>query len=29
MVLVVPVVVAYTFLQRFFIESLASTGIKG
>ena len=29
MVLVVPVVAAYTFLQRFFIESLASTGIKG
>jgi len=29
MVLVVPVVVAYTFLQRYFIESMASTGIKG
>ena len=29
MVLVVPVVVAYTFLQRFFIESMASSGIKG
>ena len=29
MVLVVPVVAAYTFLQRFFIESMASTGIKG
>ena len=29
MVLVVPVVVAYSFLQRYFIESMASTGIKG
>lgn len=29
MVMVVPVVAAYTFLQRFFIESMASTGIKG
>jgi multiple sugar transport system permease protein len=29
MVLVVPVVAAYTFLQRYFIESMASTGIKG
>jgi multiple sugar transport system permease protein len=29
MVLVVPVVAAYVFLQRFFIESLASTGSKG
>ena len=24
-----PVVVAYTFLQRYFIETMASTGIKG
>jgi multiple sugar transport system permease protein len=29
MVLVVPVVLAYMFLQRYFIESMASTGIKG
>ncbi len=29
MVLVVPVVAAYALLQRFFIESMASTGIKG
>jgi len=29
MVLVVPVVVAYAFLQRYFIESMASAGIKG
>lgn len=29
MVLVGPVVVVYAFLQRFFIESMASTGIKG
>src|SRR5450756_1001332 len=29
MVLVVPVVVAYMFLQRNFIESMAGTGIKG
>ena len=29
MVLVVPVVAAYAFLQRYFIESMASTGIKG
>ena len=29
MVLVVPVIAAYAFLQRFFIESMASTGIKG
>jgi multiple sugar transport system permease protein len=29
MVLVVPVIAAYTFLQRYFIESMASTGIKG
>jgi multiple sugar transport system permease protein len=29
MVLVVPVVVAYMFLQRYFIESMAGTGIKG
>jgi multiple sugar transport system permease protein len=29
MVLVVPVVVAYAFLQRHFIESMAGTGIKG
>jgi multiple sugar transport system permease protein len=29
MVLVVPVVVAYAFLQRNFIESMASAGIKG
>ncbi|GAC1646914.1 MAG: carbohydrate ABC transporter permease [Gemmatimonadaceae bacterium] len=29
MVLVVPVVVAYAFLQRFFIESMAGSGVKG
>ena len=29
MVLVVPVVVAYAFLQRYFIESMAEAGIKG
>lgn len=29
MVLVLPVVVAYAFLQRYFIESMAGTGIKG
>lgn len=29
MVLVVPVVIAYAFLQRNFIESMASAGIKG
>lgn len=29
MVLVVPVVAAYAFLQRYFIESMAGTGIKG
>ena len=29
MVLVVPVVVAYMFLQRFFIESMAGAGVKG
>jgi multiple sugar transport system permease protein len=29
MVLVVPVVVAYAFLQRYFIESMAGAGVKG
>lgn len=29
MVLVLPVVVAYAFLQRYFIESMAEAGIKG
>src|SRR5678815_3044295 len=29
MVLVIPVVVAYAFLQRNFIESMASSGVKG
>jgi multiple sugar transport system permease protein len=29
MVLVLPVVVAYIFLQRYFIESMAGAGIKG
>lgn len=29
MVMVLPVVAAYAFLQRYFIESLASTGTKG
>jgi multiple sugar transport system permease protein len=29
MVLVVPVVAAYMFLQRYFIESMAGSGIKG
>jgi multiple sugar transport system permease protein len=29
MVLVVPVVVAYAFLQRYFIESMAGSGTKG
>jgi len=29
MVLVVPVVIAYAFLQRYFIESMAGTGTKG
>lgn len=29
MVLVLPVVVAYAFLQRYFIESMAESGIKG
>ena len=29
MVLVVPVVVAYAFLQRYFIESMAGSGVKG
>ncbi|MEO6447187.1 MAG: carbohydrate ABC transporter permease [Gemmatimonadaceae bacterium] len=29
MVLVVPVVIAYMFLQRYFIESMAGAGIKG
>lgn len=29
MVLVVPVVIAYVFLQRYFIESLAGAGLRG
>ena len=29
MVLVLPVVIAYAFLQRYFIESMAGSGIKG
>src|SRR5215208_3403220 len=29
MVLVVPVVIAYAFLQRYFIESMAGAGVKG
>jgi multiple sugar transport system permease protein len=29
MVLVVPILVAYAFLQRYFIESLTGTGVKG
>ena len=29
MVLVVPVVAAYLFLQRYFIESMAGSGVKG
>jgi multiple sugar transport system permease protein len=29
MVLVVPVVIAYVFLQRYFIESMAGAGVKG
>lgn len=29
MVLVVPVVIAYLFLQRYFIESMAGAGVKG
>jgi len=29
MVLVMPVVIAYVFLQRYFIESMAGAGIKG
>ena len=29
MVLVVPIVVAYVFLQRYFIESMAGAGVKG
>ena len=29
MVLVIPVVIAYAFLQRYFIESMAGTGTKG
>jgi multiple sugar transport system permease protein len=29
MVLVIPVIVAYAFLQRYFIESMAGTGVKG
>lgn len=29
MVLVVPVVLAYLFLQRYFIESMATAGVKG
>jgi multiple sugar transport system permease protein len=29
MVLVVPVVIAYMFLQRHFIESIAGAGVKG
>ncbi|AHG93796.1 ABC-type transporter, integral membrane subunit (plasmid) [Gemmatirosa kalamazoonensis] len=29
MVLVVPVVIAYGFLQRYFIESMAGSGVKG
>ena len=29
MVLVVPVVIAYMFLQRYFIESMAGAGVKG
>ncbi len=29
LVLVVPVVLAYLYLQRYFIDSLASTGVKG
>jgi multiple sugar transport system permease protein len=29
MVLVLPVVIAYVFLQRYFIESMAGAGIKG
>jgi multiple sugar transport system permease protein len=29
MVLVVPVVIAYAFLQRYFIESMAGSGVKG
>ena len=27
--LALPVIVAYSFFQRYFIESMASTGIKG
>jgi ABC-type glycerol-3-phosphate transport system permease component len=29
MVLVVPVVIAYMLLQRYFIESMAGAGVKG
>ena len=29
MILVVPVVIAYVFLQRYFIESMAGSGVKG
>ena len=29
MVLVIPVVIAYMFLQRYFIESMAGSGVKG
>ena len=29
MVLVIPVVIAYVFLQRYFIESMAGAGVKG
>ena len=29
MVLVIPVVIAYAFLQRYFIESMAGAGVKG
>jgi len=27
--LALPIIIAYSFLQRYFIESMASTGIKG
>lgn len=29
MVLIVPIIVAYAFLQRYFIESMAGAGVKG
>jgi ABC-type glycerol-3-phosphate transport system permease component len=29
MLLIIPILAAYAFFQRYFIEGIASTGIKG